>query len=121
LQVSQDMLHAQAEELADLLTSRPEVTQYQEAERRMMSLPHVISMIRQLQDLQDQIGDFISRNVPEVHYSHLQQEMESILSRVEDIPEVVTFMDAQTQLNDLIQSVTGRLTSVLDNPTLQSD
>lgn len=113
---SQDVLLAEAEQLADMLMQCQEVQEYRRTEASMNALPEVAALLRRLRDLQEQIGEFVSRNVPEEHFRSLQEDMDAALTKLEGIPEVTAFMAAQTRINDLIQAVTGRLASALQPP-----
>jgi cell fate (sporulation/competence/biofilm development) regulator YmcA (YheA/YmcA/DUF963 family) len=102
-------LWAQTEELADLIMQAPEIARYQEAEARMKAHPTASRMIQELKDLQEQVAEFQARQVPPMHYVHLLRETESLLDRLEKIPEVAEFQQAQAAVNDLLQALTQRL------------
>ncbi|MCL6445238.1 MAG: YlbF family regulator [Alicyclobacillus sp.] len=105
-----------AQELADLIVEQPAIQRYREAEARMQSNPEALAMIRRLRDVQEEIGEYMSRRVPEQHYRHLMDESESILAKLESIPDVQAFVAAQTEVNELLQAVTARLSSALTTP-----
>jgi cell fate (sporulation/competence/biofilm development) regulator YmcA (YheA/YmcA/DUF963 family) len=111
--IDRNELWAQAEELAELLIRCPEIQAYREAEARMNANPQAVSMIRKLRELQEEIADFQARRVPEAYYRHLVAESESLLAKLEKIPEVKAFQEAQTAVNDLLQEVTQRIAAVL--------
>lgn len=113
---SMEFIITEADQLAEMLINRPEIEAYQAAEARMIANPSVVADMRRLKEIQEQIGDFMSRNVPEAHYQHLQTEMESLLSHLEQVPEVAAFISAQSDVTNLIQAVTERLSRVLESP-----
>ncbi|MCL6453107.1 MAG: YlbF family regulator [Alicyclobacillus sp.] len=102
-------LWAETEELADLIMQAPEIQAFHDAEARLKANPQALSMMNRLRELQEQIGEFRARNVPPMHFVHLMQESESLLEKLETLPEVAAFQRAQTDVNDLLQSVTSRL------------
>lgn len=111
--VDRNELWAQAEELAELLLQCPEIARYREAEARMNANAQATAMIRKLRELQEEIADFQARRVPEAYYKHLVAESESLLDKLEKIPEVKAFQEAQAAVNDLLQAITGRIAQVL--------
>lgn len=74
--------------------------------------------IRRLRELQEQIGDMMSRRVSEAYYQHLTDESESLLAELESIPDVQNFLQAQSAVNDLLQAVTSRLAMAVDSPPI---
>ncbi|MBX5435613.1 MAG: YlbF family regulator [Alicyclobacillaceae bacterium] len=114
--MNRNELLARAAELADLLVQAPEIARYRQAEAAMNRNPAAVSKIRRLRELQEQVGEFMARGVPEVHYRHLGQEIESLFAELEKIPEVREFMDAQSAVNDLLQDVTGCLAKAVTEP-----
>lgn len=112
-----ETLCIEAEHLADLLIQRPEIQDYRRAESIMNAHPTIVADLRRLRDLQEQIGDFMSRNVHEAHYQHLSAEVDALLSKLEGLPEVQNFLAAQTRVNELIQAITDRLSTALAEPT----
>jgi cell fate (sporulation/competence/biofilm development) regulator YmcA (YheA/YmcA/DUF963 family) len=107
--INHNELWAETEELADLIVQAPEIIRFHEAEQRMKEHPSANSMISELKDLQEQVGEFQARRVPPKHYVHLLKESESLMERLEKIPEVAEFQTAQTAVNELLQAVTSRL------------
>lgn len=119
--VDRNELWAEAEELADLLIQSPEFTQYQRAETAMKRNRLALSMITELKDLQEQIGGFEARKVPEEYYRNLMDQSESLLQQLEKIDEVREFQVAQDAVNELLQTVTNRLSEAVSNRLNQSD
>lgn len=116
--VDRNELWAQAEELAELIIQSPEVVLYQQAEEALKSTPSAQSMMNQLRDLQEQIGEFQARKVPFEHYKHLMRDVESLLERLETIPEVKQFETAQSAINELLEAVSNQLSkAVLERVT----
>ena len=111
--VDRNELWAEAEELADLLMQSPELIAYQKAERAMKANESALSMISELRDLQVQVGEFQSRNVPENYYAHLVETSESIFEKLEKISEVRQFQEAQDAVNNLLSTVTERLSQAV--------
>lgn len=107
--VDRNELWAEAEELADLLMQSPEFHQYRQAETAMKENRSALAMITQLKELQEQIGEFQARKVPEEYYKNLIAESESLLEQLEKIDEVRAFQTAQDSVNELLQAVTNRL------------
>lgn len=107
--VDRNELLAQANEIAELLLKTPEIAAYRLAEQNMKANPATESKIRKLRDLTDQVGEFRARNVPFKHYEHLLKDSESLLNELQSIPEVRAFQEAQTAINELLLSVTDRL------------
>ena len=107
--VDRNELWAEAEELADLLMQAPEFHEYRQAETAMKENKPALAMITQLKDLQEQIGEFQARKVPEEYYKNLIAESESLLEQLEKIDEVRAFQTAQDSVNELLQAVTNRL------------
>ena len=114
--VDRNELLVQANELAELLLQTPEITAYKEAERNMKANPKTEAKIRQLHELIDQVGEFRARNVPFKHYQHLLKDSEALLNELQSIPEVRAFQEAQTAINDLLQTVANRLQRGVTNP-----
>jgi cell fate (sporulation/competence/biofilm development) regulator YmcA (YheA/YmcA/DUF963 family) len=102
-------LLAEANELAELLLKTPEISAYRLAEKNMKADPATESKIRKLRELTDQVGEFRARNVPFKHYEHLLKDSEALLNELQSIPEVRAFQEAQTAINELLQTVTNRL------------
>ncbi|QQE80678.1 YlbF family regulator [Alicyclobacillus sp. SO9] len=113
LTISHNDLLVQAEELADRIMEMPEVDAYKKAEADLQRCSDAQSMMLQLKDLQEQIAEFSSRNVPEQYYQHLSKESESLLEKLETIPEVNAFQEAQSKVNRLLQEVSDRLASAV--------
>jgi cell fate (sporulation/competence/biofilm development) regulator YmcA (YheA/YmcA/DUF963 family) len=107
--IDRNELWAQAEELAELIAQCPEIAAYRAAEGKLSVNLEAQALIRRLRELNDEIGEFQSRRVPEAYYQHLVQESESILEKLEKIPDVVEFQAAQAAVNELLTQVTGRL------------
>lgn len=107
--VNRNELWAQTEDLADLIIQSPEIRRYQDAEAQLRAHNEAQTFMSQLRDLQEQIGDFMARKVPEQYYQHLSQEAESLLERLERIPEVQHFQSAQSAVNELLQTVSDHL------------
>jgi cell fate (sporulation/competence/biofilm development) regulator YmcA (YheA/YmcA/DUF963 family) len=107
--IDRNELWAQAEELAELIAQCPEIAAYRAAEGKLSVNLEAQALIRRLRELNDEIGDFQARRVPEAYYQHLVQESESILEKLEKIPDVVEFQAAQAAVNELLTQVTGRL------------
>ncbi len=114
-------LWAQTEDLADLIIKSPEIRLYQEAEKKLQAHQQAVHLMAQLRDLQDQIGDFISRKVPEQYYRHLSEEAESLLEQLEKIPEVQHFQSAQSAVNELLQAVSDHLQQAVLQQVTQED
>ncbi|OFW77250.1 MAG: hypothetical protein A2201_11235 [Alicyclobacillus sp. RIFOXYA1_FULL_53_8] len=111
--VDRNELWAEAEELADLLMQSPEMRSYQQAEQAMKANTGAVSMIMQLKELQEQIGEFQARNVPESYYQSLNDQSESLFEQLEKIQEVREFQASQSAVNDLLQAVTDRLSQAV--------
>lgn len=109
-----ESLLSEAEKLAHMLVLRPEVEAYREAEAKMNNRPDVVASLRRLREIQEQILEFSERNVPEVHYQHLVRQVETLSTELMSIPEVEAFTKAQEEVDQLIQTVTGRLRAALD-------
>jgi cell fate (sporulation/competence/biofilm development) regulator YmcA (YheA/YmcA/DUF963 family) len=107
--IDRNELWAQAEELAELIAQCPEIAAYRAAEGKLSVNVEAQALIRRLRELNDEIGDFQARRVPEAYYQHLVQESESILEKLEKIPDVVQFQAAQAAVNELLSQITGRL------------
>ncbi|GGI96927.1 hypothetical protein GCM10010885_03150 [Alicyclobacillus cellulosilyticus] len=106
-------LWAEAEELADLLLKCPEIEAYLEAEASLREDAAAQAKMARLRELQEEIGTFQARQVPEAYYAHLIQEAESLLDELEKIPIVQAFLEAQQAVNDLLQEVTDRLAAAV--------
>lgn len=116
--VDRNELWAQAEELAELIIQSPEVIDYQQAEQALKSTPRAQSLMTQLRDLQEQIAEFQVRKVPFEHYKHLMPDVESLLEKLETIPEVKQFETAQSAINELLEAVSNQLSkAVLERVT----
>jgi len=113
--VDRNELWAEAEELADLLMQSPEMRIYQQAEQAMKVNTAAVSMVMQLKDLQEQIGEFQARNVPESYYQSLADQSESLFEQLEKIKEVREFQVAQSAVNELLQAVTERLSQAVNS------
>lgn len=111
--VDRNELWAQTEDLADLIIRSPEIQRYQDAEAQLQAHSEVQRLMLRLRDLQDEIGDFITRKVPEQYYQHSTQEVESLLERLERIPEVQRFQSAQAAINELLQTISNHLQSAV--------
>jgi cell fate (sporulation/competence/biofilm development) regulator YmcA (YheA/YmcA/DUF963 family) len=116
--VDRNELWAEAEELADLIIQSPEIIQFKESELALKEVPEAQVMMAQLRELQEQIAEFQARRVPFEHYKHMMHDMESLLEKLENIPEVRKFQAAQSAVNDLLQAVTNQLAkAVLERVT----
>ncbi|MDQ0191227.1 YlbF family regulator [Alicyclobacillus cycloheptanicus] len=116
--VDRNELWAEAEELADLIIQSPEIIQFKECELALKEVPEAQVMMAQLRELQEQIAEFQARRVPFEHYKHMMHDMESLLEKLENIPEVRKFQAAQSAVNDLLQAVTNQLAkAVLERVT----
>lgn len=107
--VDRNELLAQANELTELLLKTPEIAAYKLAEQNMKANPATEAKIRKLRDLTEQVGEFRARNVPFKHYEHLLKDSQSLLNELQSIPEVRAFQDAQAAINELLLTVTNRL------------
>ncbi|MCF8564510.1 YlbF family regulator [Alicyclobacillus tolerans] len=107
--VDRNELWVEAEELADLLIQSPELVSFREAERKMKENESALQMIQELRELQEQIGEFQSRNVPRPYYQHLEQKSELLLEKLDNIEEVRNFQESQQAVNQLLKDVTDRL------------
>jgi cell fate (sporulation/competence/biofilm development) regulator YmcA (YheA/YmcA/DUF963 family) len=107
--INRNELWAETEELADLIIKAPEIIAFQQAEQQMKEHPSAQSMISKLKELQEEVGEYQARKVPPKHFVHLLKESESLMEQLEKIPEVVTFQQAQTEVNELLQAITSRL------------
>lgn len=107
--INRNELWAETEELADLIMQAPEIIAFHQAEQQMKEHPSAQSMIAKLKELQEEVGEYQARKVPPKHFVHLLKESESLMEQLEKIPEVVSFQQAQTQVNELLQAITSRL------------
>lgn len=113
----------QAEDLADLILKAPEVEAYRSAEAALQNHPEATSLIRRLRDLREQVAEFQARKVPPMHYAYLLEETEKIRDQMDMIPELKEYENAQQRMETLLDSITSRLSSAvqqqldLEHPT----
>ena len=113
--IDRNELLAQADELAEMIMQAPEIIAYQKAEQQMKAHPQAESLLRRVRELQEQVAEFQARNVPPMHFAYLLEETESLFEKLDMIPEVQAFQQAQTAVNQLLQSVTNRLARGVQN------
>lgn len=119
--MNQEQLWAETDELAKLIMESTEIVSFHQAEKNLKEHVQASQMMAELRLLQEQVAEFQARNVPPKHYIHLLQQSESLMERLEKIPEVAAFQQSQQQVNDLLQSVTSRLAQAVLTKVAESD
>lgn len=110
-------LIVQADELAELILHLPEVRSYRAAEARMEANGEAMNLRRRLFELREQIAEFQARRVPPLHYSYLLEEADELLGKLNAMPEVQAFEEAQAKLNDLLDAISSRLSAAVEKRT----
>ncbi|SDW62021.1 Cell fate regulator YmcA, YheA/YmcA/DUF963 family (controls sporulation, competence, biofilm development) [Alicyclobacillus hesperidum] len=114
--MDRNQLLVQASELADLIAESDEAAAYREAQARLSANREASALLRQFRDLREQVGKFQARKVPPLHYRHLLEKADALLSELNRIPDVQSFEAAERQLNDLLDAVTSRLAAAIAAP-----
>lgn len=112
-----DLLY-EADELADLILQMPEVQTFRAAKAKLDANPEAVNLMRRFRELGEQVAEFQARKVPPMHYSYLLEETDQLMARVKAIPEVQAFEEAEERMNALLDSVTSRLSSAVEEKRL---
>ncbi|GMA58758.1 cell fate (sporulation/competence/biofilm development) regulator YlbF (YheA/YmcA/DUF963 family) [Alicyclobacillus sacchari] len=114
--MDRNQLLVQASELADLIAESEEAAAYREAQARLAANREASALLRQFRELREQVGEFQARKVPPLHYRHLLEQADALLSELHRIPDVQSFEMAEKRLNDLLDAVTARLSAAIAEP-----
>ncbi|MFB5191625.1 YlbF family regulator [Alicyclobacillus fastidiosus] len=107
-------LIVQADELAKLILHRPEIRVYRAAEAALEANGEAMNLWRRLRELREQVAEFQARRVPPMHYSYLLAETDQLLDKLNAMPEVQAYEEAQTKLNELLDAISSRLSSAVE-------
>ncbi|MBX6395651.1 MAG: YlbF family regulator [Alicyclobacillaceae bacterium] len=105
-------LWAQAYELGLLISRSPEVEAYHQAEIALHNHPEARHLINRLREQQEQLEN-LRRYGSGDHLRPLEESIDEILKKLDEIPEVLAFKEAQQRVDALLQEVTRTITSAL--------
>lgn len=106
-------LLAEADDLAELILHTPELAAYRDAQAAMERNREAVHLLRKFHELREQVAEFQARRVPPMHYSYLLKETDEVLQKMEEIPEIKAYEQAQKELEELLTAVTDRLSSAV--------
>ncbi|WAH35552.1 YlbF family regulator [Alicyclobacillus dauci] len=107
-------LLVQADELADMILKTPEIQAFKQAEAAMEANGEAMNLLRRFRELREQVAEFQARQVPPMHYSYLLEETDQLMKKLEQIPEVKAFEDAQSKMNALLNAIASRLSAAVE-------
>lgn len=105
LLVRDDIMN-KAKQLADMICTTEEVTQYQHAEKLIQEHSRVQELIALMKKKQKEIVAFESFQNQEM-VKKIEAEIEALQDELDQIPLVVQFQQSQTDVNYLLQLVMG--------------
>ncbi|WP_195573481.1 RicAFT regulatory complex protein RicA family protein [Paenibacillus sp. 1001270B_150601_E10] len=105
LLVRDDIMN-KAKQLADMICTTEEVTQYQHAEKQIQDHSRVQELIALMKKKQKEIVAFESFQNQEM-VKKIEAEIEALQDELDQIPLVVQFQQSQTDVNYLLQLVMG--------------
>ncbi|SIS99925.1 YlbF family regulator [Alicyclobacillus vulcanalis] len=110
------VLWEKASELARLIADSEAAQGYREAKARLDESPEAQSLLRRFRELQEAVAEFQARRVPPMHYRHVIEEADRLLTEMRRLPEIAAFEQAERRLNELLDAVSSRLQRGLTSP-----
>ncbi|WP_206831257.1 YlbF family regulator [Alicyclobacillus fructus] len=109
-------LWEKAAELARLIADSEPARRYRDAKAKLDGSPEAQSMLRRFRELQEAVAEFQARRVPPMHYRHVIEEADRLLTEMRNVPEIAAFEQAERELNQLLDAVSSRLQQSLSSP-----